>query len=68
MPTAPVIQLEKIEKEFSFKNEVENYKRIYIYQGNNETLLMNGKELKLFLERKKYYDIFIISEKEAERE
>lgn len=61
MPTAPVIQLEKIEKEFSFKNEVDDYKRIYIYQGNNETLLMNGKELKLFLERKKYYDIFIIS-------
>ena len=29
-------------------------------------MLVNGKELKLFLERKTYYDIFIISEKEAE--
>ena len=68
LPTAPVIQLEKIETEFSFKNEVDDYKRIYINQGYNETLLINGKELNLFLERKTYYDIFIISEKEAERE
>ena len=64
--TSPKIQLEKIETEFSFKNEVDDYKRIYINQGYNETLLVNGKELKLFLERKTYYDIFIISEKEAE--
>ena len=58
----------KIKTEFSFKNTVGDYKRIFINQGYNETMVINGKELDLFLERKTFYDIFIISETKPEKE
>ena len=59
---------EKIKTEFSFKNEVDDYKRIFIHQGYNETMVVNGKEINLFLERKTTAHIYIISESKPKKE
>lgn len=65
----PIIPTEeKIKTEFSFKNEVDDYKRIFIHQGYNETMVVNGKEINLFLERKTTAHIYIISESKPKKE
>ena len=48
----------KIETEFSFKTVVGDLIRIFVNQQYNITQLIEGQEIKLFSDRKTYYDIY----------
>ena len=57
---------DSIEIEFTIKTQVNDLKRIYVFQKYYEIILSNGQLIRKELYRKTYYDIYIISEKESD--
>ena len=58
----------KIETEFSFKTVVGDLIRIFVNQQYNITQLIEGQEIKIFSDRKTYYDIYILNATNATKE
>ena len=53
---------------YSFKTQKDQYNRIYVNQQYNETSVRNGKKTQIFFDRKTIYDIYVISERESNKD
>ena len=62
------VEYEDYKNEFFFKTNINDLKRIYISQKLYENMLIDGVQTKIDLIRNTNYDIFIMSEKEADNE
>ena len=57
-----------LESEFTINTKVNDLKRIYVHQKYNEDIVSNEELTKILVDRKTYYDIYIISESESNEE
>ena len=57
-----------LESEFTINTKVNDLKRIFVHQKYNEDIVSNAELTKILVDRKTYYDIYIISESESNKE